>query len=550
MQINLESIPVVGILVKGLNAILGVLKINRNVDYPTVWGRDAAVYSEPGVNNATINISNGTYSNQKDSAALGKTYLNGAVSSSATVNIIGTGNVKISNTKIGNGVDSKHNGSSTTGTLNINNPYAQLDPAVETDEDAYKAATDSWALELRGGAKVNLVAGHINDTHSQHDTKKIIESESTARINILPTEKGEATIANRQYWIDQTKADKAGFSATVNPDAHVSGSAGVANDTTENDYQLWHSAATKKDDTLAQLQELVAKETSGSDPKAAPLSTSTYTKGTISASYPDVLGQAIYGREVISSGSKIGADTIFDAVNSGTAGTVVLYGQPWTDAYNPTDVPTQGDDLFAGWYTSQTKFGEEDAIQAKPYENAADSVNNPKHHKWDPTKDGFNGTYNDTIVVDTAKYSGTLYAHFVSKDTMAVKNYQTSAATNGKSDYVNVRLIAGVDSYNFSNALFTVTLDGKLLGTAKTTTAFDYITANGAKKTVEKSPYKGTDGYEADISQGDARYVTTAIVKNVKVGSKLAVTPKWTTLDGTVVTGEQVTFTVTADDAD
>lgn len=527
------NVPLVGDLLK---PILGLLNFKRTVAYPTVWGRDAAIYSEPSVTNATINIYDGTYSNQKDKHSLSGNYLNAAVSSSATVNVIGTGSVKISNTKIGNAINSDYTGNNTTGTLNLDNPNAILDPATEEDTDAQAAATDSYALELRGSATANIVNGSVNDTlpaHIKDGVAKVIETEKNSRVNILAASQGAVKIANLQYYIAQTAKNGAAFSAQVNANAAL-------DDENKDAYELWSSGAeSKSDDSLSQLVELVAKESAGSDPAAAKLSQSTYAAGRISAAYLEDVsasGRAVYGRhEIITTSS-----SPFGAVNGTDKGEVVLYGLPWVGQYSTGGTaPEQSSKLFAGWYTSQQAFNAEDAIQGST------AAAGEKHHNWTPSAENFDGTFGKKVVVSTNKYSGTLYPHFVEEDTIKVTGVQV--AKSPVAGRYNLRFISGMDSYNFKNAKFKIVYNGKPLTTITTTNVYDYVIVNGSNETFAGSPFH--DLYSTDLlgSQGNARYVTTAILKNVPTGTTLEVTPSWTTLDGVQVTGSAFNITLNAD---
>lgn len=565
--IDLSGLGFLGDLVDTLlNPILGLLSFDRTVDYPTVWGRDAAVYSAPGADTA-INITNGSYSNQKDTEVTGTHVLNGAVSTSGTVNIGGEGNaVQISSTKIGNAVDSKHNGVETGGTLNVNNSKAQLDPATELDSSA-RESTDSWAVELRGSATANLVAGSINDTlHT--DAPKVIESESGSKVNILAAKQGDVKIANQSYWIGQPKQSGAAFSATTNSTASV-----AKEDTST--YELWSSNASAEDDTLAQLAELLSSEAS-SDPAAAKLSTSSYdqSNATISAKYLDATsanGRSVYGRHVIDAQG----NSPFQGVNSGTPGTVTLYGLPF--ANNTFTAPTESGKLFAGWYAGESAWKTEDDIQNQQFSVTSTSDKcvatsldkqpaNPKHHCWSTGAATYpnNGTVGDSqnstaarIVLNPAKHTGALYPRFVDADTMGVTGVQV--ANTAKAGTYDLRILSGVDSYNFKNFAFTIKYqkaDGSwatFAGPSRTTSkvAYDYVSVSGesGKQVYTDSPYKSADGYSDSVlgDRGDARYLTTVKVNKVPANTTFQVTPQWTTLDGTTVTGASSTFTLKAD---
>ena len=535
------DLTILGMLGSGLttllNTLLGLLSVDRDAAYPTVWGRDASIYSDPAYTGVTINITNGEYSNQKDKEPLGKTGLNGAISTSGTVNIVNGTNptteaVKISSIKIGNAVTSDHAGSNAVGTLNIDHANATFDPAVESDTNAQKASTGSWAVELRGAATMNLVRGQINDTlNTSTDSQRIIESESTSRINILAANKGDVTIANRAYYISKTAQNGAGFKATTNIEASAS-------DANPAGYELWSSDATAVDGTAKQLAAITAKEAAGaSDPNAAKLGTSAYdsTNATITAAAPESTKRAIYGRYEIASTD--GAAP-FHGVNNGTPGTAVLYGLPWASTYEIGNVPSVDGKLFAGWYTSANAWSTEDSTQGSSLQ-ASD-----KHHSWGAT----DTTWNNVAVV-SKDYTGTLYPHFVDAATMGLFA-QTAAASNGSANRRDLRLLSGVDSYNFAKLTFKVTYNGKTL-TLNSTTAYDYVTADGAKQTYALNPFVTADnsGFATNMfgTQGQARYVSAVVVKNVPAGAALTVVPQWTTLDGTVVTGSTYTATVGTD---
>lgn len=549
-------IPFIGdVLDAVVDPILGILSFNRNGDYPTVWGRDAAVYSEPNVTNAQINITAGSYLNKKDREPINETTLNGAISTSATVNITGEEGVRISNLKLGNGVDSSHNGTTvegklTGGTLNLNNANAQIDPSVETDKNVTAASTDSWALELRGNAVANVVAGKIAD--GKHSPKKVIESEQNAKVNILAAKQGDVTIGSdtgdRQYYIQGPQRNGNEFTADVNPAATAEASAD------ENEYNLWLGGAAAGDSTLNTLSNLV------NDSARKKLDTSYASDGTSMNAYAaPSAGQSVYGRKVVATGT---SESPFGGVNGGTAGTVTLYGAPYTaDSKSDLTAPTAAGKLFAGWYTSESAYGDENTIQGTDYSDAYvtkvcasglmnQQLANKRHHCWDngatyyPNADTVGdakGT--DPRIVVSKSYSGSLYPHFVGSDTIKVTG-QTASARKGDG-YRNVRLLAGLDSYNFKGVTFTVTL-GKATKSMSTSTAYDYVTEDGVKKAFALNPAFKADVYTAKTAQNEARYLATGVISNVPFGTTFTVVPKWTTLDGTVVTGAAQTVTLGA----
>lgn len=458
IKINLIGVPVVGGVVDLLNKLIeNLLTTERSTTYPTVWGRDAAIYSDSGIA-STINISDGSYS----------------------------------------------------------------------------ANESNNALVLGKGATANIVGGSIGDDNKDGNA---IASESGSAVNILAQGQGSVQIgedSNKEYYIGQVQQNGNEFSAEVNPAATAESS------TDENEYNLWLGDASQSDNLLEQLGNLV------NDSKRTKLDTAYTNNGeTMTVLASAATTKAIYGRKVLTSGTSAAP---FTAVNGTTTGTVTLYGKPWvgTQKLDGT-APAKSGKLFAGWYTNESAFNTEDGIQG--------STDGVKHHVWDTKVSGFNGTYQNAIVVSPS-YSGSLYPHFVSAETLGDVYVQPkeNGTKNGKKLF-NIRLLSGVDSYNFQNAGFTVEKqDGSgfvKLGTPTSKMLYDFISVQGSKQVYTNSPYAGKDGYKTDLlgTRGDARYLTTLVLKNVQEGTTVRVTPQWTTLDGVTVSGTPVTFTVSTNGA-
>ena len=161
-----------------------------------------------------------------------------------------------------------------------------------------------------------------------------------------------------------------------------------------------------------------------------------------------------------------------------------------------------------------------------------------------PTKEGqvFAGWYEDekfTIPLGQDVKTGNAYAKFIDDDTLSVK-LQSQAGTTGASSNTYLRFVTTVDSYNYNEVGFDVTINGK---TAYLATDTAYTTLYG---------YTGNDSipYQPSIfSSIDSNYFCVKRMTNIPnniFDTNMVITPKWKTLDGTVVTG--ITRTVSVSD--
>ena len=153
--------------------------------------------------------------------------------------------------------------------------------------------------------------------------------------------------------------------------------------------------------------------------------------------------------------------------------------------------PTDGTTVFAGWY--------EDADFTKP--------------------------------IGTDVKSGPAYAKLVDADVLSLK-CQITSGTTLQSTSTNLRMLTSVDNRNYSSVGFKIEINGK--------------TANRTSGTVYRS-IKATEGgvvktFKPNIFSESSNYIMSYMITGVSdsfFSTNIKITPTWTTLDGTVVGGEE-----------
>ena len=129
-----------------------------------------------------------------------------------------------------------------------------------------------------------------------------------------------------------------------------------------------------------------------------------------------------------------------------------------------------------------------------------------------------------------------VYAKFVNDDVLSVK-FQISEGTVLTSDKTDLRLITSVDSLKFQSVGFDVTI-----GT-KTTP----LTSNTVYKTLNGYVDGNATAYQPTVFSEESQYFMAYRINEISkanFSTNIAVTPKWTTPDGTVVTGIERTLTI------
>lgn len=155
-------------------------------------------------------------------------------------------------------------------------------------------------------------------------------------------------------------------------------------------------------------------------------------------------------------------------------------------------------------------------------------------------KDGyiFAGWYTDetcTKAVDENTTDGSAYAKYIDENVLTVK-FQIPTTTNSASESTTLRLVTSIDSLDYQNVSFEVS----------------YTDSSSTKKShtwTTKNAYTALTGYngmteltytpDEQFSKASEYFVALNInnVPNEAFGYAFTVTPKWTTLDGTVVEG-------------
>lgn len=162
-----------------------------------------------------------------------------------------------------------------------------------------------------------------------------------------------------------------------------------------------------------------------------------------------------------------------------------------------------------------------DLMDVSPYRSGAEYTA--------PTKDGcvFAGWFTDpelTQPLDKGVKAGYAYAKFVDCQTLTMR-YQLKSDT---SDAADLRMLTSVDSLNYSNVVFEVTIQNRS-AQVPCTTVYNKINAGGMK--IENA---------SAVFGPDARYFVTFTMLNIPqtlFDTDITITPRWETLDGTVVLG-------------
>lgn len=149
-----------------------------------------------------------------------------------------------------------------------------------------------------------------------------------------------------------------------------------------------------------------------------------------------------------------------------------------------------------------------------------------------PQKDGyiFAGWYTDAALTQPMSrdcVTGWAYAKFVDADTLTVK-FQLSSGTNASSATTDLRLLTGVDSLNYRNVVFMVTIQGKTAA-LPCTAAYEKIVTGDS-----------VIGDASEVFGSDARYFVVYTLTGARPSMyelEITVSPCWETLDGTVVNG-------------
>jgi uncharacterized repeat protein (TIGR02543 family) len=156
-----------------------------------------------------------------------------------------------------------------------------------------------------------------------------------------------------------------------------------------------------------------------------------------------------------------------------------------------------------------------------------------------PVKEGyvFAGWFQDAALtqpLDKNAKSGYAYPKFVKADTLTIR-YQTKSDSTAESSKTDLRLLTSVDSLDYSNVVFEVTIQGQT-AQLPCTTVYDKINAGNTK--IQNA---------SAVFSPDSRYFVTYTLLNIPqaiCGVDITVVPRWQTLDGTVVYGTARTLRI------
>ena len=156
-----------------------------------------------------------------------------------------------------------------------------------------------------------------------------------------------------------------------------------------------------------------------------------------------------------------------------------------------------------------------------------------------PTKDGyvFAGWFTDeACTAPVTDETTNVYAKYVTADVLSVKG-QLKAGTTAESLNTDYRFSTTVDSLNYQNIGFNITVNGNTKSPSSTT-VYKKITARSGNEIIAHDPT-----VFSAVSQYFHTYTITGIPQSA-FATEIQIAAYWTTLDGTVVTGPARTLTV------
>lgn len=279
--------------------------------------------------------------------------------------------------------------------------------------------------------------------------------------------------------------------------------------------------------------------------------TATFTKGYGSKVYVDgtLIRDFKNGSYYISEADKTAGtltewtvDGIWDAyaLNMNT----VALGGNQVDCWNDPDTQIYFDDVAI--FTSELSADEIKSLSDDTYafDNQAMDIFSYRDTTYTaPTKSGkiFAGWYTDadytTPVADDAT-TGYAYAKFVDAALLTTK-CQARAGATAESESTDLRMMLAVDGLDYTNVGFDVAYNGNTYK-GESTTVFKKIVVTDNETQYTYNP--------SDFFGDSAIYMLSCILTDIpqeNFDKTIAVTPYWTTLDGTKVTGATRNVTIT-----
>ena len=161
-----------------------------------------------------------------------------------------------------------------------------------------------------------------------------------------------------------------------------------------------------------------------------------------------------------------------------------------------------------------------------------------------PEEDGkiFAGWYEDAEFTKVYKSTtGSAYAKFVDEDVLTVKK-QLKANTTNQDATTNIRFLTAIDTLMFKGVTFDVKVpDSNKAWTKTETVAYSSMLVDG-----ETEPKYAGDVFGTE----DAKFFVAHSFKNIpnaSFGHTFTVTPSWETMDGTIVEGKVLNFTINSE---
>ncbi|PLS27715.1 hypothetical protein [Bifidobacterium parmae] len=482
--------------------------------YPTVYGSSAAVFNAS--TNATVTISgNGSYvaeNNNEDS----KGQPSHAVITYGELNVTGSAQVA--------SIHQYYGTTTISGTPTI-------DTAIADDFDEQP---ESAQYPLRADAgTVYLTGGTIADRTKSTDVPAAVDLTGGAQLAVQAAKPGAVDIDGTQPYIGKAYGDDNGFTTdptvsvdfTELPGVTVDGKTTLqANPSVTSDADLATLAAADKD-------AKPAKNTSVAE--NGPKLTSTYL------GYHGDL--TLYGRYPLFDRNAGILPNIFDENSTGTA---TVYGTPVTTDYE--------------WF-AQSEVENFRKTKTYPTKDTELGYGNRVFGGWFDSYDDWNTNASPDGKVTYANGFAWAHAAYAKNQNVGVQ----VAGTRGNGKTLAVRFLTTVDSRKYTDVRFRIVVKNgnqTLHGTFTTTKAYDYVTANGQRLTPKgaSDTFGAFDGPQTEaLDNGAAQagyapgngYFATSVLTGVpdswfgNGGNTITITPQWTTLDGTVVTGTPVVKT-------
>lgn len=494
--------------VKGTHDVYDDTWSNNGYRYSSVYGSDYGIYGAEG---STITITAGDIVAENNDS--GNEF--GGVVSSGTVNL--------------NGGRAQSVIVRQPGVLNLNG--GTIDKSLQSRYDTNELGADA-ALSVKDNASAYLIKGAINSDSSGVNSYPL-NLKAQAKVYAQAAADGDVTVDGTNLYIAKAHGNNDGFLTDPTVSADYRNIPGAIAD--QKLYVNYGDVST--------LHKLVANEASSK----VVLNQAVDNESTITSGYLGYHGELnIYGRYALKS----------TTLNQGQ-GTVTVYGVPaaadyeWyskpevvakhnAKTYPDAKVQDQSYEAagykgrkFAGWFKSGRDF------------NASSNTDDV-----DVTKDANYTAGTGTQNVDGSQTTGKFaWAHFANAKNQSI-GVQTSK--NG----TTLRFLTAIDSLKYRNVNFKIAWQYGNLTDAPNkgegTLDIDHVYQSVSNVTPADFPNQtfGTFGNgPAAVTNNQKGYFATALLRGIPDGYlnnsffgpfKVTVTPSWTTLDGTVVTGEPV----------